>query len=340
METSVDSCDAAGQERFNHWRELIRQGFAPMNITTDRPDRFHAGQRIVPLGRLQVWEAVCSRSESSRNTTLIRQSDPETLCMHITLNGTLFAETAGRNVACTAGDLLIHDTSHPMRTAFREPRSGLSYRGVAVMIPRAELPLTGRIDRVVGLRVPQDDGVGALMSKFVTDLIHRADDLRPTDTSGLGAVVRELASTLVVRTADAEGLKAKLPSRSILELRVKEFIIRHLGDQDLSPATIAAAHHISLSYLHEIFQKQDKTVTRWIRHQRLENAYRDLVDPSRAALTIGEIAARWGFRYQADFARAFRATYGLAPRDHRQGALPRTGQGATSDSAAGHTEQS
>ena len=74
-----------GQERFGHWQEMVRQGFAPMAMTTDRPDRFHAEQRVVPLGSLQVWEADCSRSQTARTPAMIRQSDPETLSVLITL---------------------------------------------------------------------------------------------------------------------------------------------------------------------------------------------------------------------------------------------------------------
>ena len=74
---------------------------------------------------------------------------------------------------------------------------------------------------------------------------------------------------------------------------------------------------MSLSYLHEVFRGQDATVARWIRRQRLESAYRDLTDPSRAALTIRDIALRWGFKHPADFTRAFRAAYGRTPRELR-----------------------
>ncbi len=319
METVANDHRTVGRERFGHWRELVRQGFAPMDITTDRPDHFHAEPRVVRLGRFQVWGSECSGSEASRTPLLIRQSDPETLSLLITLNGTLLAESAGRNVSCGVGDLHIVDSSYPMRVAFREHHDGSAYRGVSAIVPRAELPLARRLDRVVGLRVPRGDGVGALMTTFLTDLVRRADDLRPTDSPGLGAVVRDLAGTLVARLTDS-GDPARV-RRGALGLQAKEFILRHLGDPDPAPATVAAAHHISVSYLHEVFREQDTTVARWIRRQRLESARRDLADPAQGACTIQEIARRWGFRHQAHFTRAFRAAYGLAPREHRREAL-------------------
>ncbi len=315
METAVQGEPASGHERLGHWQELVRDGFAPFDITTDRPDRFRSAQHVVPLGRFQVWQADCSRSETSRTPALIRRSDPETLCLLITLNGTLLAETAGRNVVCAPGDLYIHDTSHPMGTAFREASDGSAYVGVAAMIPRAELRPAGRLHRALGLRVPRGDAVGGLMATFLTDVVRRADALRPADSPGLGATVRELASTLVARVTAAE--ESPQRRRCVLALQVKEFALHHLGDPELTPARVAAAHHISVSYLHEVFRDQDTTVARWIRGQRLESARRDLADPSHRALAIREIAVRWGFRHPADFTRAFRTAYGLAPREYR-----------------------
>jgi AraC-like DNA-binding protein len=81
---------------------------------------------------------------------------------------------------------------------------------------------------------------------------------------------------------------------------------------------IAAAHHISLSYLHRVFQQQaqGETVAAWIRARRLEGARGDLADPSLRGTPIHAIAARWGLRPD-DFARAFRAADGVSPRDFR-----------------------
>nr|WP_316728251.1 helix-turn-helix transcriptional regulator [Streptomyces sp. 11x1] len=82
---------------------------------------------------------------------------------------------------------------------------------------------------------------------------------------------------------------------------------------------IAAAHHISLSYLHRLFQQDSpgETVAAWIRAQRLEGARRDLADPALAATPVHTIAARWGMPRPSDFTRAFRWAYGVSPTGYR-----------------------
>jgi len=106
-----------------------------------------------------------------------------------------------------------------------------------------------------------------------------------------------------------------------VDLRIRAFIQHHLADPDLTPRTIAAAHHISLSYLHRLFQDEQFTIAAWIRHQRMEHARRDLADRKLLPIPIHAIAARWGFHRATDFTRTFRSTYGIAPRDYRHQAL-------------------
>ncbi|MFE2282429.1 helix-turn-helix transcriptional regulator [Streptomyces sp. NPDC059454] len=94
-------------------------------------------------------------------------------------------------------------------------------------------------------------------------------------------------------------------------------ITHNLSDPDLSPAAIAAHHHISVRLLHALFEQETETVGATIRRRRLERTRTDLADPRLRHRTIGEIALRWGFRHPADFSRTFRRAYGIPPSDFR-----------------------
>ncbi|WP_051852250.1 helix-turn-helix domain-containing protein [Streptomyces aureocirculatus] len=106
--------------------------------------------------------------------------------------------------------------------------------------------------------------------------------------------------------------------RQALRARIQAFIEHNLCDPDLGPTTVAAHHHISVRLLHQLFQGHPETVSATIRRRRLERGRADLTDLRLGHRGIGETAARWGFRHQADFARAFRLAYAMSPSEFRQ----------------------
>lgn len=169
--------------------------------------------------------------------------------------------------------------------------------------------------------------------------LHRvAGDLR-----GAGRLLRSLGETLAaggrveaarrrlreartvlteIGAPEAETIALPPPSlddrQRLLVERMEAYIDAHLDAQELSPATIAAAHHISLRYLYKLFRARETTVAAWIRQRRLEHCRRDLADPGLADRPVAAVAARWGFVNPAHFTRAFRAEYGLTPGEYRR----------------------
>ena len=97
--------------------------------------------------------------------------------------------------------------------------------------------------------------------------------------------------------------------------RIKDYLLKHLAEPDLSPEMIAAAHHISVRYLHKLFEFEEITVGRWIQRRRLEMCRRDLARQATLGSSVAAIAQRWGFVSPAHFSRTFRATYGVTPRE-------------------------
>jgi AraC-like DNA-binding protein len=83
---------------------------------------------------------------------------------------------------------------------------------------------------------------------------------------------------LAARLDRTREVPAETRRRALLE-RIRAFIERSLGDPHLSPASIAAAHFISLRTLHKLFETQQTTVADWIRRRRLERCAQDLLDP-------------------------------------------------------------
>jgi AraC-like DNA-binding protein len=229
------------------------------------------------------------------------------------VRGQLVVEQAGREAALEPGDFTLVDWSRPARWATASERS------VAQMFPRALLALPhDEVARLGGVRISGRHGAGALFSSFARQVVAHLDDYGVADGARLGTSMVDLfAAALAARLDGADRLPADTRQET-LRRRVHAFIEQRLADPALSPATVAAAHHVSVRYLYKFFEGRHRGVAGLIRERRLERSRRDLLDPALADRPVSAIAARWGLVDPAHFSRAFRAAYGVPPVEYRQ----------------------
>ncbi|MEX3101548.1 MULTISPECIES: helix-turn-helix domain-containing protein [unclassified Streptomyces] len=313
-------------DRFEAWTERLGRTHAPMRLLSDRAHDYHGVQRLIPLGEVTIWPASFDHLVFQRTPRLVRQSDPEVYHLSLLLRGEGAADWGGRQAAYRVKDLHVSHSSRAFEVATGPDPVSI----VGVEIPRSAVVLPGRCaqDRVLG-RVDGKAGLGALLTQFLMQLADDTAPYHPSDAARLGTVVIDLVTALFAHLLDAERAMTPETRARALTLRIKEFVRRNLADPDLSPATIAAAHHVSRSYLYRLFQAEGLTVSAYLREQRLKNAHRDLTDPALHGLPIHAVAARWGFPRAAEFTRAFRSAYGDTPSEVRaraaRGGLSRTG---------------
>ncbi|WP_171166523.1 helix-turn-helix domain-containing protein [Streptomyces sp. I05A-00742] len=324
-ETVFRSADVPPADRFDLWRKYIADSYVPLEIQAPGTEGFTATQRILELGAVRLWKVEHSPMSMRRTPALIRRSDPELYHLSLPLRGTMRVAQHGRarhEDRYGERDLVLLDTSRPyaMEAAADLSRDRIS--GTGLFVPRGLLPLpAARVERLLNRRLPGNEGIGELLIQFLTQVWDRAGACRPADGPRLGTVAVDLLSAVLAHMLDSHDPCTPESRRRTLVLHVKAHIRRHLADPALTPATIAEAHHISLSYLHRLFETEEATVAAWIRRRRLEHARHDLADPAQRTVPVHAVATRWGFSRAADFSRAFRAAYGLPPRDYRATAL-------------------
>ncbi|QJS99186.1 helix-turn-helix domain-containing protein [Streptomyces asoensis] len=321
IETVLRSEDLPVADRFEWWQELTSHTLTPTEITSDHADDFRACVRLLDLGAVQVSVLSYPSLRSRRTPALVRRSDPELYHLALTLRGRQSISHCRRDALVGVGDLLLYDTSHPYdASAF--PDDDGTVEGIVVNVPRAAFPLpAAKVDRLLAAPLPGDTGMGALLSQFLLRLAPESDSCRPQDAIRLGGLTVDLITAFLAHHADTEDGVPPESRHHALMVGIHSFIERNLGDLKLSPSAVAASHHISVRYLHRLFQPQGITVSAWIRQRRLERCRRDLADPRLSDRPIGFLAARWGFVHASEFTRAFRRAYGIPPSTYRQDAL-------------------
>jgi len=314
LTTVFDSGGLPPAERLARFNEFQIRSQHPMGVTAE-PAGFQARARALDLAAVNVVELTCSAAEIRRTPKLIRQTDPELYSLVMPLRGIVTLNQGERNAELGEREMALYTSSHPFQV-----RLGAGHDTTTLLrahVPRTALPLPARkIDRLAAIRLPARSGVGAAFAEFLTRLTADADAFTPADVSRMSSVAADLLTAVLAHHLDTEP-PAGTREAELLR-RIKTYIQRHLHDPDLSPSSVAAAQHISVSYLHRLFQAQELTAAAWIRRRRLDRARRDLTDATYRDLPIHRIAARWGFTDHATFTRAFRAAYGIPPRDYRR----------------------
>ncbi|MFI2644227.1 helix-turn-helix domain-containing protein [Streptomyces sp. NPDC018610] len=318
-----DSQDLPAADRVDAWRDITASALIPNEFSIDRSLEFQASLRAADMSGVQVTALTYASMRSRRTLRLIRQSDPEMYAVGLILRGRQIIARNRREAALEAGDLVVYSTSHPYR-ADVDVRRGTA-ASVVVQIPRVMVPLpSNRVERMMAARVPGQEGVGLLLAGFLTNLAADTGPYRLADGQRLSGVLTDLITAWLAHHIDADDRTPVETRQYVQFLEIQNFIRQHLGDAQLSPVTVAAAHHISLRTLHRLFHQHAHgiTVASYIRHQRLARTRRDLADPRLATRPAHAIAARWGFHRPADFTRAFRGRYGVTPSDYRGQAHP------------------
>ncbi|MGW3172655.1 AraC-like ligand-binding domain-containing protein [Streptomyces sp. NPDC001153] len=318
LETVFDSQRVPVLDRVEAWRDITASALIPNEFTIDRAAEFRASLRAADLGGAQVTALTYASMTSRRTPQLIRQSDPEMYAVGLILRGQQGIVQGRCEAPLGAGDLVVYSTSRPYAAVVEAGQDTAA--SVVVQIPRAMVPVSSnRVDQLLATRMPGREGVGGLLAGFLTHVATDTVPCPPADSQRLGGVLIDLIAAWLAHHSDAADQTPAGTRQRMQFLEIEDFIRRHLGDAELSPATVAAAHHISLRTLHRLFRNHahGATVASHIRHQRLTRARRDLSDPRLSTRPIHAIAARWGLLRPADFTRAFRTQYGITPSDYR-----------------------
>lgn len=318
MHHTFDTDSFPPGERFAAWREMTQRSLVPTVLSTPRPADFTGTARFLHLGEDTQLSVLSYRDLRTRRTpALVRASDPENLQVALTVSGRQGLDQGRNTCLARGGDLLLYDTSSPFTADVHAEDAAERVEAVILHVRRAALaPRLRDPGRLLATTLPAHEGIASVLTGFLRHLAEHRPALTPWDARRLGPVAVQLTEAFLAHHEDVPLAPESRPQA--LLAAVLSFVDRNLSDPGLTPGAIAAAHHISVRYLHRLFAQRQLTVGGWIRRRRLEECRRDLRDPRLDALPVRAIGARWGFATPSDFNRAFRAVYALPPATFRR----------------------
>jgi AraC-like DNA-binding protein len=308
-----DTRQVAAGHRFDLWSQSLAASFFPVRVERRERAAFNARLECHWLGPLQVFHSIAGGCAAVRTAACVADGDPERLQIHLLRRGSCQVTQGERAGDTAAGDITLMASSRP----FTVQASALHDLLIFSIPLRLLGPYADRLVRWTAVRMPGDRGVAARVGPFLSGLADGLHDgsIAPDDVALADAVV-SLTRALYGSSGPRLGGIEEAARGGLLH-RIKCYIESHLHEADLGPENIAAAHFVSTRYLHKLFESEEMTVSRWIRHRRLERCRQELEDPASADRSIASIAARWGFRNRDVFTRLLRTAYGVTPLELR-----------------------
>lgn len=297
------------RERLDALQAAYTSGF-PQRVTSLGDARVVHRIELVDLGPdVVVRRVVGSPFRITREPRHVRQDAPEFVSLSLHREGDPLLRTAGTERQPRLGHLDCNDATRPYDFVERGRSRGdllvvsNQRAGVSVDTVRAALPVLAR------------SPVYELVRRHVAGLFDASSELPAGPRMLTGQASVALMRTLLLTAAgDA---RARDALHDTLEVRIAAYIETYLGDRDLSPERIAAAHNVSVRHLYNVWTRagHDVRLTQWILDRRLRCAAQEIavLDPHRTS--VASVARRWGFADASHFGRRFREAFGASPRE-------------------------
>jgi AraC-like DNA-binding protein len=307
--------DEPPRARLDRFRAALADTIAPFSVTVEAGPDLRAQVLNGRVGAVELTKVTAPPMQASRTSNHIRVSDPDEIKVDVQVRGnSVFAQDT-REAALAPGDVTFMDLSRPIQMSGRNDEQEI----IAIRFPRSAVALRqSELDRLTAVSISGRDGLGAPISALARHMARSLEGETQSEGVRLSAALLDLLVVALAERLDRIEALAPATRRRALLAGVQSFIEQRLSDPKLSPSTIAAANHISIRYLHKLFEAQELTVAGWIRRRRLEQCRRDLMNPAMSDWSASAIAARWGIGNASQFSRQFRDVYGVPPALYRR----------------------
>jgi AraC-like DNA-binding protein len=320
LSLTFSTAEVPRAQRLSSLREAISGQFLDLYLAPLTHDAGHdldGSVSIRELDSVRIAHFSGSPVAAARTPAQINRSGDGYYLLAMHVRGIARASQHGRQITLRPGDLALLDSSYPYTIEFANAGR---FEHIAYRIPHARLDArSDRIERALTVRLPADSDPGRLATPYLSILASPnwhtpVSSTLPLLETGLDLLVNAVLLAAGVAVPTAVGQAGQLH-------RLKLHTLSRLGEPDLSPAAVAAAHYVSIRQLHRLFARDGTTFGAWLREERLRRCRLDLADPRLREVPIAELAARWGYRSAAHFTRTFAARYGVGPREFRSAAV-------------------
>lgn len=307
-----DTAQAPERDRFELWKEQIRPLYDIARrcddslVNATRSGAFSAKLTGFHLGPILFGRTTTQAQIYERTTRRVSQDGLDHFMVQAFLRGGGPRSDGSGHIE--PGDLFVIDLAQPHLRASHEMDT------LSLIIPRDLDPKLSRALAALHERcLPRQSAMVRLLFDLMQSTFRHVPNMSQSEAHGVrDAVVGLLTSGLDLAGAAVDPAPEQ---EKAIGFAVRQYIESRLHEP-LDVAELLARFPLSRSTLYRLFEAEGG-VRRYVQLRRLRRSVHMLEDPSRAHMTIAEVAFACGFTSEAHFYRSFRDHFGQTPREIR-----------------------
>jgi AraC-like DNA-binding protein len=313
MKTVFSTNNFEKTKRFAAWQEAFCEHYLRVDVRTQNPADYEGFLAKSDLGPTVLSEVSGCSQDIVRNHRHIARLDKDCYYIMFPSKGSLLIEQAGKEQVSTPGTAVLFDATVPYHL-----RCSDNTQSMYVEMPRSILIDRCPVDKLESVPALNfADGLGWAVAEFCKLVALEADSIANDLAPKVAMEIADLLALCIDAELNHKPIGRSLSSKFRLQ-SLKSYIQSRLDDPDLSPEMISKDNRISVRYLHYLFKGTGRSVSEWVREQRLKRSHQKLTSAKFDGDSITDIAFSLGFNSSSHFTHLFKQKFGMPPRYIRQ----------------------
>jgi len=308
-------------ERFEMWHEVFGRSVSRRILSplADEPCHVDMTVRTLALGETggdvgaRVQRMTLSGGISARRTPELLSDGNDDIVLHLHQSGRRRVSQLGREASVEPGGGLLTSNADPSTILLPDPS-----RFVSIGLPRKlMMPLVPGLDGALVRPIPACSAGLRLLMRYL-EILEEEEALKTSELRRAAAThIQDLCALAIGATREAAEIAQGRGGRAARARAIKNDIVQHLTDGDVSPTAVARRQGVTPRYVHKLFEGEGTSLSRFVLGLRLARVHRMLSDPRYARQRIVALVYQAGFGDLSTFNREFRRCYGATPSDVR-----------------------
>ena len=303
--------EVQAKERYDLWRDSISCIFEADTNKDVRDESFVAQVDAHMFGSVMLARTETLEHDWQRTPSVMARDGMDHYMIQLFERGQMQWETSTGTTELPENGLVVFDLAQTVKTRTND------FTNLSLIIPREMLDgaLKSQNDQHLRVLTGQEPMVKLLHDHMIS-LKTLADRMSLKQAIEIAPATVGLAAACLNAAVDQEAPNQSAGVAMAQLTVIRRFIEANLSEPDLSVDWIAKRVGASRSKLYQLFDSFGG-VGAYIRDRRLRRALLALTDERSKHRPIYDIALASGYTSDAAFSRAFRARYGISPRDVR-----------------------